>query len=167
MTMNKRIVLIIMILLLMFPAWGRNIISFEFDEYNVFIYYPDDYKKILMTNGVIFHSELYNSAFSMLVSESKSGVEEHLQFFEEQYNAENLIDSSEIFLNNEELAGFNVDNGARSYFKYEEDNEIVNKSLLVMRKDSIVYMIIAQFSGEIPAEEIAIVNDCISTFKAY
>lgn len=154
-----------MILIILIPLWGRNIISFEFEEYNVRIYYPEDYNKILLTNGVIFHSEQYNAAFSMLVAESDISVEQHTRIIEERYNAVNLIDSSEIYLNNDELNMFGIDNGIRSYFQYIEENHYVNKSLLTMKKDNIAYMIISEFEGELPEQEIDIINDCIGRFR--
>ena len=148
--------------ILLFP---RNIISYNIEKYDVIIYYPEDYKILNNEHVVVFYNEEKGAAFSLFYSVSESSPIEQVRLLEESYNTVNLLDSTNIYLTIDEMNLFNIDDGLRSYFKYTENDVIVNISMLVMKKDSVLFLIMTQFSGEVSKEERIIIDDCIATFR--
>ncbi len=160
----KKYLFIIFLVLYVFIS-ARNLISYTNTDYNVKIYYPEDYKKLLNKNGVVFYNEEKPVAFSLLFSESKYSAKEHLQRLEKQLGVSNLLDSTQIVFTDKEKKQFNVDKGYRSYIKLQDNINTISKTIIAMQKDNIVYLILVEFDGTVDEEEVDIINDCIASFK--
>ena len=161
----KKIIFIIIFIGISILLFPRNIISYNIDKYDAVIYYPEDYEILNSEHVVVFYNDEKGAAFSLFYSESKNTPVEQVRSLEESYNAVNLLDSTNIYLTPEEINVFNIDNGLRSYFKYAEDDIMINILMLVRKKDSVLFLIMTQFSGEVSKEERMIIDDCITTFR--
>ena len=162
----KKTIFILITIIIALNICPRNLLSYDNNEFDVRIFYPDNYKKVLLSNGVIFYNDSASTAFSLLMAESQYPVSKHIKMIEENYDAFSILDSSSMYLTAAECSLFNVQNGMKSYFSYVNDEELVFKSVLALKRESIVYLIISEFAGSVDDEEVSILNDCIKTFRA-
>ncbi|MFO8061597.1 MAG: hypothetical protein R6U31_01575 [bacterium] len=142
---------------------SREIALYEMDDWNAAIYHPVDYEVMPIKQGVIFTKD--NISFSLLTNVSDRSARSHLVSFEKRTDIINELDSLDIPMDSTILDSFNIDNGYRGYYQIYSENHLIHESILSMKRDSIVYFIISRFDGNVPPEEVDIVNQCISRFR--